>query len=209
MAETIIHPSVSAPEAQIVLDGLAADYGRLYGTSRPGGARADIDRYPAAVFVPPLGDFLVLLDDGVPVAAGAFMSHDDETAEIKRVWTHPDRRRQGLARRIMVLLEDGAARLGYTRAYLSTGCRQPEAVGLYRSIGYRPLFDTTVDPELYRSLGFEKHIGAKAGQQGRSPIRQPAASYEDATAAVGAIKAAQEERILRRLAAHTALPAVA
>ncbi|PZP40969.1 MAG: N-acetyltransferase [Azospirillum brasilense] len=200
MSETIIHSSLLAPEAQAVLDGLVAESADRYGTDRPGGARAEVDRYPPAAFVPPLGDFLVLLRDGLVVAGGAFMSHDDETAEIKRVWTHSGLRRQGLARRIMAALEARAAALGYTRAYLTTGFRQPEAVALYLVLGFRPLFDVNADPALYRSLPFEKHIGAKAGQPGRSPLRRLARSFEEASADVAAIKAEQEARILGRLA---------
>ncbi len=202
MTETLVHRSLSTAEVQTVLDALEAEYGQRYGTARPGGARGDIDRYPAEAFVPPLGDFLILLDDGKPVAGGAFMSHDDKTVEIKRVWTHPDRRRQGLARRIGAALERRAANLGYTRAYLTTGFRQPEAVGLYLSMGYRPLFEVGADPASYRSLPFEKHLGAKAGQPGRSPLRKPSASPADAAAEVDAIKKAQEAKILARLAEH-------
>ena len=202
MTQTILHVPLTSRHTQTVLDGLEAEYGRRYGTARPGGARRDIDRYPAGLFVPPLGDFIVLLEDDEPIAGGAFMSHDDETVEIKRVWTHPDRRRQGLARRMMDVLEHEAGALGYTRAYLTTGFLQPEAIGLYRSIGYRPLFDVDAAPELYKSLGFEKHIGRAAGQAGRSPLRTPAGSPAEAIAEVNAIKAAQEKQILARLARH-------
>ena len=202
MSETMIHVSLSSPEAKTILDELEIEYGRRYGTARAGGARGDIDRYPAEAFLPPLGDFLALLQDGTMAAGGAFMSHDDETVEIKRVWTHPERRRQGLARRIMEVLEREAGALGYTRAYLTTGFRQPEAVALYLSIGYRPLFDVSADPEMYRSLPFEKHIGTKAGQPGRSPLRPVAGSLAEATAEVNALKARQEKKILARLAHH-------
>jgi hypothetical protein len=135
------------------------------------------------------------------------MSHDDETVELKRIWTRDDLRRQGLARRIVQALEEAAADLGYTRAYLTTGFRQPEATKLYLSLGYRPLFDVAVDPALYRSLPFEKHIGAKAGTAGQTPVHPPAASLEEATARVAVVKAQQEARIAARLAAHRAVAA--
>jgi GNAT superfamily N-acetyltransferase len=202
MSETIIHSPLLAPEAQAVLNGLVAESTQRYGTNRPGGARAEVDRYPPAAFLPPVGDFLVLVRDGVPIAGGAFMSHDDETAEIKRVWVHAEHRRQGLARRIMAALEARAEELGYTRAYLTTGFRQQEAVSLYLSLGYRPLFELEADPALFRSLPFEKHIGAKAGQPGRSVPRRAARSSEEASAEVYAVKAAQEEKILARLSQH-------
>ncbi|HMG49446.1 MAG TPA: GNAT family N-acetyltransferase [Inquilinus sp.] len=201
MSDTIIHSSPLAPEAQPLLEGLIGEYDGRYGglENRPGGARTEILRYPPRAFAPPIGDFLLLLRDGETIAGGAFMSHDDETAELKRVWTHGGLRRQGLARRIVLALEESAASQGYTRAYLTTGFRQPEATALYLSLGYRPLFDPAVDPELYRSLPFEKHIGTRAGQPGLSPVPAPAASLADATARVAAIKAQQEAKIAARL----------
>lgn len=208
MPDVIIRSTLLDPSTQPLIEGLISEYDGRYGAaSRPGGARAEIFRYPDGINTPPLGDFLLLQRDGRTIAGGAFMSHDDETAEIKRIWTDPSLRRQGLARRIMVALEESAANLGYTRAYLSTGFRQPEAVGLYLSLGYRPLFEIDVDPSLYRSLPFEKHIGAKAGQQPATPVYPPAASLEEATERVKALKAGQETRILERLARRRALSA--
>lgn len=205
MSDHIVRSSPLEPAAQPLLDGLVAEYDRRYGVaSRPGGARSEILRYPAGAYVPPLGDFLLIVRYGEAVAGGAFMSHDDDTAEIKRVWTRADLRRQGLARRVMVALEESAARLGYTRAYLSTGFRQPEATALYLSLGYRPLFDIAADPALYRSLPFEKPIGARAGQAGTTPVYPPTASLEEATARVNALKAEQERKVLSRLTRRAA-----
>lgn len=203
MTDRIIRSSLLDAAAQPLLDGLVSEYDGRYGAaSRPGGARSEILRYPAEAFRSPLGDFLLLQRDGVTIAGGAFMSHDDETAEFKRIWTRPDLRRQGLAKRIMLALEESAADHGYTRAYLTTGFRQPEATALYLLLGYRPLFDITANLELYRSLPFEKHIGAKAGRVGTSPVYLPTASFEEAVARVAAIKAEQEAKVLSRLASY-------
>ena len=38
---------------------------------------------------------------------------------------------------MLAALEDRAHRLGYERLVLETGVRQPEAIGLYVSAGYR------------------------------------------------------------------------
>ncbi|MGO4739139.1 GNAT family N-acetyltransferase [Bosea sp. 2KB_26] len=208
MTDLIVRSSPFDGKAEVLIEGLVAEYDGRYGAnSRPGGARTEILRYPAEAFSPPLGDFLLLRRGDETIAGGAFMSHDDETAELKRIWTRDDLRRQGLARQIVLALEEAAAALGYTRAYLTTGFRQPEATGLYLSLGYRPLFDTTVDPTLYRSLPFEKHIGAKAGTAGSTAIYPPAASLDEATARVAIVKAEQEAKIAARLAAHRAATA--
>ncbi len=203
MADVIVRSSPLEPAAQALLDGLVAEYDGRYGTvNRPGGAWAEILRYPAEAYRPPLGDFLLVVRDGETIAGGAFMSHDDETVELKRIWTRPDLRRQGLAKRVVRALEDEAVRLGYARAYLTTGFRQPEATALYISLGYRPLFDVAADPLLYRSLPFEKSLTSAAGPA--TPVAPPAASFEAATARVNALKAEQEQRLLARIAAHHA-----
>jgi GNAT superfamily N-acetyltransferase len=208
MNDIIVRSSLLDPAAQPLIEGLVSEYDGRYGAdSRPGGARVEILRYSTRTFSPPLGDFILLQRNGETIAGGAFMSHDDETAELKRIWTRDDLRRQGLARRIVLALEESAAKQGYTRAYLSTGFRQPEASALYISLGYRPLFETKADPLLYRSLPFEKHIGGKAGQPGTSPIYPPAASFEEATTRVAALKAGQEAKITARLASYETIPA--
>lgn len=203
MTDIIVRSSPFERKAEALVEGLIAEYDTRYGAnSRPGGARAELFRYPAEAFTPPVGDFLLIRRGDETIAGGAFMSHDDETVEIKRIWTRDDLRRQGLAQRIMAALEEAAAKLGYSRAYLTTGFRQPEATALYLSLGYRPLFDRDVDPVLYRSLPFEKHIGLKAGRPGTTPIYQPAASLEEATQRVAALKAEQEAKIAARLENH-------
>jgi hypothetical protein len=79
------------------------------------------------------------------VAGGAFRRHRDPgTAEVKRMWTAASHRRQGLARRVLAELEAHAAARGYSRMYLTTGARQPEAKALYLAAGWTPLFDPAV-----------------------------------------------------------------
>jgi len=203
MVDIITQSSLLDPAAQPLIDGLVYEYDSRYANlDRPGGSRSEILRYPSELFSPPLGGFLLLKRDGETIAGGAFMSHDDETVELKRIWTASHLRRQGLARRIVVALEESASDLGYTRAYLSTGFRQPEANALYVSLGYRPLFDTSVDPQHYRSLPFDKHIGSKLGQETSTPIYAPSLSFEEATLRVKERKTAQEGKILARLQSY-------
>jgi GNAT superfamily N-acetyltransferase len=96
---------------------------------REPGAPREMDRYPPDLFAPPHGNFVLLLRDGIAIGGGAFMRHDERTAELKRVWTHTDLRRQGLASKVLLELEAQVRRQGYERICLTTGFRQPEAVG--------------------------------------------------------------------------------
>ncbi|MGV2124717.1 GNAT family N-acetyltransferase [Agrobacterium vitis] len=159
MTDTFVYTSPLDPLAKPLIDDLIREYDSRYGTFFSAeGAVEEINRYPAEAFQPPFGTFLLLLRDGQPISGGAFKFYDETTAEFKSIWTHPNYRRQGLARIVLAELEAQAARQGYERIYLTTGFRQPEAVGLYLKNGYSALFDPAVDPEIHRTLPFEKDI---------------------------------------------------
>jgi putative acetyltransferase len=77
--------------------------------------------------------------DGKLVASGAakIMQDDGTYAEIKRVFVFEQYRGRGLSRRIMQFLETELERRGIRLFRLETGIKQPEALGLYRKLGYR------------------------------------------------------------------------
>jgi putative acetyltransferase len=61
----------------------------------------------------------------------------DGVAEIKRMFVAPASRGRGLGRRILAALEGEARQSGIACLRLETGTRQPEAVALYRAMGFR------------------------------------------------------------------------
>jgi ribosomal protein S18 acetylase RimI-like enzyme len=130
--------------------------------ARYGHSLGDLDEEAARErerFGPPDGGVVLLLEDGTPVAGGAFRRWDDDgTAELKRVWTDSAHRRRGLARRVLDELEAEIARRGYRRIFLTTGPRQPEAQGLYLAAGYRPLYDRSRPAEEIGPHPFEKTV---------------------------------------------------
>lgn len=79
--------------------------------------------------------FFAATVDGVTRGCGGCWLHDSY-AEIKRVYVDPAARGLGLARRLMAHIEDAARATGLTLARLETGIHQPEALGLYRALGY-------------------------------------------------------------------------
>lgn len=174
--------SMGDPLVRPLLDDLERTYLRLYAPLLGEDVlREEMAHYAPEEFVAPDGDFVLVLDDGVPVAGGAFRlsvepemgspefsRHPDAprgddgslvaaTAELKRIWTHGEHRRRGLARIVLSELEDRAAAAGYSRIYLTTGSRQPEAVALYLRTGYTALYDTdAVRTDADGPLAFEK-----------------------------------------------------
>lgn len=161
MSDQIVHSSPLDPRARPLIEDLIHEYDTRYGDLFDrDGAVVELNRYPPEAFAPPAGNFLLMLRNGETIAGGAFKRYDERTAELKRVWTRRDLRRQGLAARLLVELELQARRQGYTRIYLTTGFRQPEAQALYLNYGYLRLFDPNSDLAALRSLPFEKDLAA-------------------------------------------------
>ncbi|OAP43183.1 GNAT family N-acetyltransferase [Sinorhizobium americanum] len=177
MSDTFAYTTPLDPRAKPLIDQLIYEYDSRYGNYfSEEGAAAELNRYPPEAFAPPHGNFVLLLRDGETIGGGAFKHYDVGTAEFKRIWTRSDLRRRGLARTVLLELEAQAARQGYSRIYLTTGFRQPEAVGLYLTNGYTALFDIEADPETYKTLPFEKdisHLVASAALLGGPLPQEP------------------------------------
>ena len=161
MSDEFVYVYPVDPRAKPLIEDLIIEYDSRYGDFFDrDGAIVELNRYPPEAFAPPRGNFLLLIRDGETIAGGAFMRYDERTAEFKRIWTRRDLRRQGLARTLLIELEAQALRQGYSRVYLTTGFRQPEAKGLYLTNGYTALFDPDADLEQLRHLAFEKRLVA-------------------------------------------------
>jgi putative acetyltransferase len=96
----------------------------------------------------PQMNFFGVVLDGTVKGCGGFWTHDD-CVEIKRVYIDPSARGLGLSRKLMVVLEEEARAKRFKIARLETGMSQPEALGLYRALGYverGPFGEYKLDP---------------------------------------------------------------
>jgi putative acetyltransferase len=75
-------------------------------------------------------------DNGEAVSCGAFKEFEPGTVEIKRMYTRPEHRGQGIAQQVLFELERWAKESGYDSCVLETGKKQPEAIRLYQKSGY-------------------------------------------------------------------------
>ena len=75
--------------------------------------------------------------DEVPVGCGAMKQFSPDAMEIKRMYTAPTGRGQGIATAVLDELERWATELSYGKSILETGKRQPEAIALYEKNGYQ------------------------------------------------------------------------
>ena len=98
--------------------------------------------------------------EGLAIGCGAIVLYP-EFGELKRMYVSPGGRGQGVAKKLMALLESRAADVGCKLLKLETGPYQHEALALYASTGYErrgPFGDYTNDP---LSVFMEKHIVAQ------------------------------------------------
>lgn len=86
-----------------------------------------------------LGDVVLVYAGERAVACGALKTHENGDAEIKRVYVQPAVRRAGLAKQILVALEEQARKSGCHRLVLETNPGFLEAVALYQGAGFTPI----------------------------------------------------------------------
>jgi GNAT superfamily N-acetyltransferase len=133
------------PVARGLLAQIDAEWTPVYGPPVPGD--------PASIFPGDLPGYVALLEGERPVAGGGLRPLGGGTAEVKRMYVVPDRRRSGLARRLLAELEAAARDAGYARLRLdSTGPLER----FYRSAGFAEIADYNGSP--YAGFWAEKAL---------------------------------------------------
>jgi drug/metabolite transporter (DMT)-like permease/GNAT superfamily N-acetyltransferase len=135
--ELDVHPlATSDPTAAALLDAYAEEMEVRFAGREPCRVKTVADEY-----VEPAGTFLVVYEDGEPIACGGIRALSDGTAEVKRMYVVPDARGRRIGAQLLERLEDEARRLGYRKLRLDTGAQLEEAQGLYRSAGFTEIPD--------------------------------------------------------------------
>ncbi len=130
------------PPADRLVAAMIAEITGFYG---PMDARNAPSATPEELWAPH-GIYLVIFEDGEPVAGGGIKGLTAGTGEIKRMYVAEAARGRGHARRLLMALEDAARELGHTRLRLDTGPRQPRAQALYERAAYTaiPQYNTNI-----------------------------------------------------------------
>ena len=85
------------------------------------------------------GEFLVGEVEGEIAAIGGLRRVDDVIAEMVRLRVRPDEQGQGYGAAVVTVLEERAYELGYRMLRADTTVKQPVAMELYRSFGWREI----------------------------------------------------------------------
>ena len=105
---------------------------------------------------PPHGWFFLARLDGRPIGCGGLARLSAEAGEVKRVWTAPDARGLGVARRLVAAIEAQAREAGLSTLKLDTNRALKEAQALYRKLGYVETARYNDNP--YADHWFEKRL---------------------------------------------------
>jgi GNAT superfamily N-acetyltransferase len=117
---------------------------------------AEIAKGPPVDLVPPAGVLLLVCAEDTAVGLGGVRHLDTPIAEVKSMYIDPAFRGRGFARQLLARLEGIAREHGCTAARLDTSDYLTEAIGLYRTSGYREVPDYNANPKA--SLWFERQL---------------------------------------------------
>ena len=92
------------------------------------------------------------------VGCASFKVRDPATAEVKRVFVRPEFRGRGISKGLMGALEGRARSQGLQVLVVETSRNFAEAVGLYRSLGYRVIENFPPYVDLPESVCFGKEL---------------------------------------------------
>jgi putative acetyltransferase len=105
-------------------------------------------------------EYLVAVVGGRAVACAAWQAMEAGAAELKRMYVRPAFRGRGIARQLVVAIEEEALAVDRPVIRLETGDYLPAAIALYRSCGYRPIPAYGDYAANAYSLCFEKRLAA-------------------------------------------------
>jgi GNAT superfamily N-acetyltransferase len=104
--------------------------------SRYGIIQAQYDKFN---IINSINNVVVGYNDSKPIGCGCFKIYDKDTIEIKRMFVKTDFRGSGISKLILIELESWASDLGFVRAILETGIKQPDAIRFYNKLGYQKM----------------------------------------------------------------------
>lgn len=101
---------------------------------------------------------IVAYENDIPIGCGAIKQYDENTMEIKRMFVIPEKRGNGIASKILTILENRSKILHYKKCILETGKRQIDAIALYQKNNYTIIKNYGQYQNAENSVCFEKEL---------------------------------------------------
>ena len=101
------------------------------------GKKIDRGKYRKYNQLGEIQEAIVVYEGCKVVGGGAIRRYDDENIELKRVFVHTEYQGRGIGSRLVSLLIEWAAELGYRRMILETGELLAESCAVYKKLGFK------------------------------------------------------------------------
>jgi GNAT superfamily N-acetyltransferase len=101
---------------------------------------------------------IIAYENSKAVACGAIKKYDENTMEVKRMFTLPENRGKGLAGMILSELQLWAKEMNFKKCILETGIRQIEAIALYKKSDFIIIPNYGQYEGIETSICFEKKL---------------------------------------------------
>lgn len=138
------------PDFQNLTSELDDELCRIYNTNKE-----DYEEYNRITGLPTV---ILAYANGIAIACGCFKQFDTHRLELKRMFVKPGFRGKRIASMMVDELEKWGKELGYGTMILETGKGQPDAIALYRKLGYTDIPHFGEFPEESRSVCLGKMI---------------------------------------------------
>lgn len=146
----IIRTNSDNPDFRNLTGELDDELCRIYNTNKE-----DYEEYNRIIGLPTV---VLAYENGVAIACGCFKPFDARRIELKRMFVAPTFRGKGIASILVAELEKWGKELDYSAIILETGKGQPEAIALYRKLGYSDIPHFGEFPEESRSVCLGKRL---------------------------------------------------
>ncbi len=102
-----------------------------------------------------INNVIVFYENEIALGCGAFKKHEENIAELKRMFVLPESRGKGIAYAVLTALENWAKEEGFASCILETSCKLENAIALYQKFGFE------ITPNYGQYVGVESSVCMK------------------------------------------------